>query len=101
MHLVSIGTGPPVTDIFVIPYRASLAAHEGDHLAEIETGATTKGDDTIMPTGEIGLEASRQVFFIRIGIDFGKHRATEAGLIEQVECVLRDRQVGEAAVGDQ
>jgi hypothetical protein len=33
--LVSIGTGPPVTDIFEIPNRAGLTAHEGDDLAEI------------------------------------------------------------------
>jgi len=54
-----------------------------------------------MPAGLVSLESSGEIFLIRVGIDFGEYSPAEASLIEQVECILRNRQIGETAVGDQ
>ena len=41
---VRVRACPPVADILKVPKRPRLARHEGDHLAQVQTGPAAKGD---------------------------------------------------------
>ena len=64
-----VRTHPPVTDVFEIPDRAALTRHEGQHFAQIETGAAAKGHHAIEPSRAIGFERGIKVLARRIGVD--------------------------------
>ncbi len=48
-----------------------------------------------------GFDAGCDVLFVRVRVNLGKKRAAEARSVEDVECLIGDRQRGKAPVGHQ
>ena len=96
-----VGAGPVVADVFEIPDRSGLAAHEGDELAHVQAAAAAEGDHAIVFAGAPGVEPARQVGFDRIGLEVAKQRDAKAGGAQGVQRCGGDRGARQATVGDQ
>ena len=96
-----VGAGPVVADVFEIPDRARLAAHEGDELAHVQAAAATEGDHAIVVAGAPGVEAAGQVGFDRVGLEVAKQRDAQAGSAQGFQGGDGHRRTRQATVGDQ
>ncbi|CAM3982580.1 hypothetical protein PHIN109289_19720 [Phaeobacter inhibens] len=98
---IGIGASPPVADILKIPHRPGLAAHEGNHLAQIQPRAAAKGNHPVVIACLIGGNTGFEVFLVRVGVNLAEHRPTKARGLQDVEGGLGDRQIGQPLVRDQ
>ena len=89
-HGIGIGAGPPVADILEIPDRAGLASHEGNHLAQIKTGAAAKGDHAVVPTRLIRLNASGHVLADGVPLHLREEPTLEARRAAHLDGASRD-----------
>ena len=96
-----VGAGPPVADVFIVPDRARLAAHEGDQLAHVQAAAAAEGDHPVVLAGVVGSQAGVEVGAHRIGLEIAEDCRAEAGILQQGEGGGGDRCRTQAAIGDQ
>ena len=96
-----IGAGPVVADVFEIPDRAGLAAHERNELAHVQAAATAEGDHTVVFAGAPGVEPAGQVGFDRVGLEVAEQRDAQAVGAQGIEGRRGDRGSRQATVGHQ
>ncbi len=98
---VRIGAGPPVVDVLIIPDRARLPNHEGDHLAQIQTRATAEGNHAVMAARFVGSNACFKVLLVRVRINLGEDATAKVGALHDVQHLRGDGQISQPLVCDQ
>ena len=81
---VGVCTRPPIANVFKVPDWPRLTRHEGDHFAEVESRAATKGNDAIVTAVFVGCYSGGEVVLVGIRVDVAKDGAPQASARHEV-----------------